>query len=185
MVAFEIARRLQEDGQRVPVLALLDAIPTGALPSSPHDDAAVLAYFAKENALPIGEDELRQLSDRERLVRIVDLATQASLLPPGTGPEYVRRFLDLNRLAVEAAEAYRPAPYPGRIALFRAREPRLPEIAELVERDPTYGWQAYTPWPVEIHPVPGDHLSMMKPPHVRELARLLRNVLSHGEALHA
>jgi thioesterase domain-containing protein len=68
---------------------------------------------------------------------------------------------------VRAFRRYRPGPYPGKITLF------LPAEGDVVD-DPTHGWGALSPLPVDIEIVPGDHVSALAEPHVRTLAERLR-----------
>jgi thioesterase domain-containing protein/acyl carrier protein len=69
-----------------------------------------------------------------------------------------------------------PRAYTGRVAFFRATD-RRGEATLL--GDPVAGWRHLAPH-MEIHEVPGDHLSMIKEPHVRVLAeRLKESLASH------
>lgn len=45
--------------------------------------------------------------------------------------------------------------------------------AQAQDDDPFWGWSAYAHGDVAIYQVPGNHISMMNPPHVEVLARLL------------
>ncbi len=66
--------------------------------------------------------------------------------------------------------------YDGRVLCFRAAE-RAPGVRD----DPTLGWQRLMAGSFELHDVPGGHLSLIKPPHVRTLAAVLRKALLSGE----
>jgi thioesterase domain-containing protein len=77
-----------------------------------------------------------------------------------------------------AARAFRPRPYPGPVVLVRAAgsdrfafppgDPHDPE--------PSGGWAALAD-SVELAVVPGDHHTMVRPPHVEALAAALRRAL--------
>ncbi len=68
----------------------------------------------------------------------------------------------------EATAAYRPGIFPGRISLIRTRQsPGAPDM----------GWHGLAREGVEIRHVAGDHFSMIKEPHVKELALALREVI--------
>jgi aspartate racemase len=71
-----------------------------------------------------------------------------------------------------AARLYVPQPYCGRITLFRALE-----RGAAVYQDPQLGWGVFALGGVEIHPVPGDHVSLLEEPQVRVLAERLRACL--------
>ncbi|MBC6453895.1 MAG: hypothetical protein GDA43_12380 [Hormoscilla sp. SP5CHS1] len=63
------------------------------------------------------------------------------------------------------------------ITLFRAREfhsvKMLPDELSEILQDPTWGWNKFSPDPVEVHFVPGNHETMMTNPHVQVLAERL------------
>jgi thioesterase domain-containing protein len=70
--------------------------------------------------------------------------------------------------ALRAREAYSPAPYPGRITLFRAqRQPRG-------VTDPYLGWGSVASGGVEVVEVPGTHVSIMSEPRLSALGDALR-----------
>ena len=39
--------------------------------------------------------------------------------------------------------------------------------------DPLWGWSEVSTGPVEVHSVPGDHITIMKEPHVQVIAQKL------------
>jgi thioesterase domain-containing protein len=67
---------------------------------------------------------------------------------------------------------YTPKPYPGRIHLFRA-EGRTREFGA----DPNLGWDEVARDGVEVHSVPGKHVTILNKPHVDTLAKLLEQCL--------
>jgi thioesterase domain-containing protein len=71
---------------------------------------------------------------------------------------------------------YVPKPYPGRIVFFRAstRRPTDP-------RHPERPWIDLATGGIEIHPVPGHHISMHHPPNVEVLLERLRSCLAKSE----
>ena len=72
-------------------------------------------------------------------------------------------------------DRYVVRPYPGRITLFR---PTDAPFAVPTPRDRGWGrWAA----DVDVHFVPGQHHSMVKEPHVQELARTLDACLRRAE----
>jgi hypothetical protein len=68
--------------------------------------------------------------------------------------------------------AYEPRPYPGRVALFRARA--LP-VSRL--HRPDLGWGRMAGGGIEINIVPGSHENILREPYVEGLARALRRAL--------
>ncbi len=62
------------------------------------------------------------------------------------------------------------ASYPTAIALFKSNEP-------LTNTDRTLGWSHLTN-SVVLHPIPGNHLTMLKTPNVQVLAQQLNKYLT-------
>ena len=99
-------------------------------------------------------------------------------LPPGTGETQLRRVLAVYRANVRALRQYRPGLYPEGLTLLRAEE-RLP-LAETVAEE-NLGWSQTVEGPIEAHTVPGNHLTLLAEPNVRELAARLRLCLEQAQ----
>jgi thioesterase domain-containing protein len=54
--------------------------------------------------------------------------------------------------------------------------------ARNAELDPTLGWAAYSQEGVSVRTVAGDHVSMFTYPHVRDLARELKDCLDQAQS---
>ncbi len=173
-VAFEMAQQLQAQGQPVALLAVLDQGPI--LPGQePEDDAAYLVdVFGKE--LPLSVEHLRQLDPQERLAHVWREALKSDWLYPDVTLDQFSHFVRTLRTHTEAWRHYTPQPYAGQITLFRAKE--QPEHAAL---EPDMGWGRFALGGVEIHHVPGDHLSMIHEPHVQILAERLKQCLDQAQ----
>ncbi|NET54305.1 MAG: hypothetical protein F6K09_38620, partial [Merismopedia sp. SIO2A8] len=76
--------------------------------------------------------------------------------------------IQLIKAFEQATDNYMPQPYPGKITLFLASELRInnsPTLEELAEKG------------LEIHEIPGYHLSMFKEPNVKVLTEKLKACL--------
>ena len=174
-VAWEMARQLRARGERVDLVALFDTPGPGQLPADFKDDAEILAYLGGSR-LGLSDEDLRRLPPEERLPHALKCAAEAGLLPPGVDPERAASLVELFRVHVQAMMSYRPGPYAGRVAFFRAADRR--------PVDPPYpeaGWIGLAERGVEVHVVPGDHGTMYLPPHVDTLAGRLRRCLEDRE----
>jgi len=80
--------------------------------------------------------------------------------------------VNVMEASMKAIYDYRINPYPGSVTLFRAKmgSPRI-----LADR--FGGWGQIVGGRVEVHDVPGTHMSMFREPHVRELGKKLASVL--------
>ncbi|CCV10741.1 non-ribosomal peptide synthetase [Mesorhizobium sp. STM 4661] len=79
---------------------------------------------------------------------------------------------------LHAYHVYRPLPYPGVMTLFRASiEPNWIELT--VSPQPFNGWDALCDQ-IQVHTIPGDHVSIMQEPNLSMLADVLMDCLRHG-----
>jgi thioesterase domain-containing protein len=74
----------------------------------------------------------------------------------------------------QALEHYSVQPYPGKITLIRAADE--PETVG-TQRDSSLGWERFAGGGLEIHDVPGGHISMFEEPNVGALAETLKTLL--------
>ena len=197
VVAYEMARQLQRQGRTVALLALLDAAPAGAEErDAPLDDGALMGNFALQLGLPL-EEVLRPPAEVAAMTadeQLAEVLRRAQLR--GLAPEQMRHDEARHRLArlaghIEARKRYVPLPYAGRVTLFRARQQLLaagpernPRLADAVRQglprvaDLEMGWGELAAQGVEVHELPGNHFSMLRPPNVSILAETLRDCLS-------
>ena len=96
------------------------------------------------------------------------MAARARRLPPNFGADEILHLYQIFLNNVTALSRYTPGPYDGPICWFRARQqPTGQQQGEAVS------WQTLTTSKIEAVPVPGDHFSMIREPHVAALARAL------------
>lgn len=174
IVAYEMARQLIANGREVALLALIDMWVITEAERIEIDDAMMLgAIFGPY--LHLSLDHLRQLDAEERIASVLHLARKESLIGPDIGPQEARRIIDAYVVNDRAAGQYKPKPYPGRLTLFRAMEPRtFSNISHNQDADPTLGWGDLAAGGVEVRAVPGSHDNLIARPYVETLARELR-----------
>jgi len=176
-VAYEMARQLRQQEQEVSLLALLD-IPAQINVEQPmqRDDAELLLSIGNDAiqyehpSLMLSFSEIDRVPQNERIAHILEVLTKAKVLPPHITLQQVRNYLRSYRSRDAALRRYRLAPYDGAITLIRT--------AERTATEQDLGWSALSPFPVEVHFVPGNHHNMIYPPHVEGLAGILRSCLS-------
>ncbi len=194
VVAFEMSCQLQDMGEEVALLALLDSTDPMAVPRSTARQkgerfvsllrsrelalgARVGAAIEKIRNLAVYEAcrRSRDLYDRARLSLLRHYADRDLPLPgflPGVTPRTVYHF---------AQHEYSPGLFRGRLTLFRASQRLITEIPNVddtpaIERcgDPLLGWHGRATGGVEVIDVGGGHSSMLQEPHVRAVAQALR-----------
>lgn len=178
VMAFEMARQLENSGKDVGLLALVDT----------------LNPWFYRNLSPIEARRFRRtyLADRvgkySRLLmqgRFGSLGSSASRFIEKKGKRFAPNFakkghhvsdrptlnIDVPLVAEEISRSYVPKEFSGRLVLFRA-EKALDGGAEFDEH-PSLGWDRYSKNGVDVQFVPGGHESMMHMPDVLNLANKL------------
>src|SRR6185312_727014 len=118
--------------------------------------------------------ELAPLAPEERLRLFVDRLRAAGVVHAGEdGLAQLRRLLRVYQTNAGGYLSYRARPYPGPVTLFRAADAGFdPGLgADL-------GWGRLILGAVDLHEVPGDHITLLAEPHVAVLAGRLRACLN-------
>jgi non-ribosomal peptide synthetase component F/thioesterase domain-containing protein/aryl carrier-like protein len=182
LVAYEIARKLADQGQRIGFIALFD---TGNWAYYRNLPAAKLVQFRRTYII----DRLQKYGRNLIHGRLDEFAADAHLFITSrfnnTVWKVTRLFCRLaNRPVPKAVRSnivifsavgrnYVPKPYAGRLLLFRA-EGRSAEYGD----DLTLGWSGIAKEGVVVHQVPGSHLSIMRKPYVDRLVGQLTQYLA-------
>ncbi|NER33981.1 MAG: amino acid adenylation domain-containing protein [Oscillatoria sp. SIO1A7] len=171
IVAWEMARQLQEVGLEVALLALIDSYAPNAM-SELIDEASLANSLAADlggmfgTELPISAKDIEQLQRSEQLQHIFATAKRLNLLPPEVGIEQMRQLFEVFKANRVAIANYQPKPYSGRVAQFCASSPQEDR-----------GFRSLATGELETFVIPGDHYGMMLQPHVRVLAQKLATLL--------
>ncbi len=196
LIAFEMAQQLLRAGESVAQLFLLDcSVPviTEAMSRiGPDlmraflmiDHARDAAITAGKEPLPLTPHDIVHLSMDEQLKLLLHELARRDAFPLDVDREMLRRYFHVRMARIDAMNNYVPQPYPGRVVLYRTSELNseipLAEIQEIYRNasleHPSYGWSELID-EVAIEPVPGHHESMIREPHVRELAAALKKHL--------
>lgn len=198
LVAFEMAQQLTAAGQEIGMLAIIDEpapldgyrpsfvemtrfLSTGVMRSIwPH----LHDYFYLRNASrkQRGERSPRVLaSPLQRMEKFLARAALANFVPPDSRVLALRQaamlpMFQIFLLHMRETITYQPSAYPHKVTLFSSDEVRRSRG----RREPKMGWDKLAAGGVEVHEVPGDHLSLLKSPHVQTLARKLEACLTRA-----
>jgi amino acid adenylation domain-containing protein len=174
LVALEIAQQILAQGDSIRMLTLLDTSPETA------DDPNWADKPGMEYGLDLSLSELSHLGPDEQLPYLWQHALRLGLIDSGVPMQVAHQVLDdLKRIFhhhMVLTDRYVVRPYPGRITFIRPTDAPF-----AVPTPPDRGWGRWAS-EVEVHLVPGQHHSMVKEPHVRELARTLDACLRRVEA---
>jgi amino acid adenylation domain-containing protein len=177
LIAFEMARRLREQGQEVGLLALFDTRIVDEAPQEMQAGAAWwLAMVARDQGLEVTVEELESLEVSQRIDFLLERAQRARLLPPGIPQPMARvlfeQFIRVYATCEQASREYRPGRYDGKMLFFHATD--VPEDRRI---DPVQMWGPLV-GELIVHALPVPHASMLTPPHLREIAEWLRSALN-------
>jgi non-ribosomal peptide synthase protein (TIGR01720 family) len=169
-VAYAAAEVLQAQGRRIEELAIIDLEAPGIASLPERDEVgwlseiveAMARYFDKPLRIPPGI--LAAMSPQERRRLVCDRLVECAILPAGSNPALIDRLLQRYRAAFAALAAWQPRSLRVPVLVVRAE-------ATAAASD-TLGWEAHCP-DLRSVTVSGDHISMIRDPHVGDLARAL------------
>ena len=170
LVAYEMAQQLSAADEEVRLLVMIDTPTPAQMPANLTDSAAILHYLLADK-LPLSLEVMRTLDAPAQVDYVLDQARiqgKGDVLPPHLGVALFNTWIAHQ----EATFAYEPKPYSHDVLFFRHSEPmeNFPPLPHLP-------WVDLMEGKVEIHQVPGNHVSMNYPPHVKVLAEHLKTVL--------
>ena len=186
VVAFEMARQLEEQGELVPLVGIFEGyapLRGGNRDSIWRNPKLIVHWFRNfpfwfSDFLNLGQKQMsRRL--RRRLKRVWQrcaavVGRQVSLNPEDVvddTAELADHQLELMKVHLQALRRYDPAAYNGRISLFRIRSQALSRTT-----DKTMGWHKLASG-VDVTMIKGSHNNILEQPHVQSLAAGLRDSL--------
>jgi thioesterase domain-containing protein len=195
LVAYEMARQLEEKGDQVAFLGLISAYS----PDHVHQVLAsanffrrLLYQFIERSALEIAN--LSVLGNRERISYLQDRVRQVGLLLRvqfegkmdwiisrlRMGPFRHSRPYVLEKVRESQGKAFhkfRPLPIKSRITLFR-----LSEQSRALVRDPLQGWGGLSAAGIEDYEIKAFHKNILKEPWVKVLSEKLQACLDEAQS---
>jgi amino acid adenylation domain-containing protein len=181
VLAYEVAAQLIGGDEVVEFVGMFDSYhPAHA--GAVSDDAAqehALLLHALRMAEPADAGGRADPDEAGVATGDVDLATfvtrcrENGLLPGHVTVEQARQMRDRLRNHHRAIREYSPQPLPVAVHLFPAQQSPDPELSR--------GWQATLPAAhLQVTPVPGTHLSMMRPPNAAALGEALSRAIGRA-----
>ena len=193
-VAFEMARQLEDRGQQVSIVAVIDTpapIPETKASDVDEDKALYLSKIARlierwaNKDLGITYGALQPLSPEGQMDYLEARLKTVDILPPEAGRAQVHGLVQVFKASTRNCSRYRPqGAFRGIIALLRANEVHVEDTGiamNLRANDDTWGWNQLAGANVDVRIVPGDHVTMMAEPHVRTLASELAACIRKAE----
>lgn len=186
-IAYEMARRLRAEGEDVALLAIFDSYPKGWLKLFSRDEThnhrrQFLRMRARRHlqlwlGLSLAEKfryGWTKLGYKSRKLRNILWQISQKIRPASESVNTtIRNIEEINYLAIKN---YVPEVYDGTVTFFSADEEVCPE-------ENLTGWGVLAAGGVNVLSVPGDHQTMIKSPHVADLAQRLEEVISRTSKL--
>ncbi|HEY2953461.1 MAG TPA: amino acid adenylation domain-containing protein, partial [Verrucomicrobiae bacterium] len=175
LVAYEMAQQLQAQGEKVALLALIDSFPLNQLGAVPeridflkrrighHWGQFARLGFREKLAYVQKKARTLQRKFKNRMWQMTYKFYQVIEHPL---PHALQNVKEANFLA---AQSYAPKLYPGQVTVFSSSEKGMAEYY-----DPQVIWGPLAGGGVQVHTIPGDHVTMIEEPHVRVLAQKLK-----------
>jgi acyl-CoA synthetase (AMP-forming)/AMP-acid ligase II/thioesterase domain-containing protein/NAD(P)-dependent dehydrogenase (short-subunit alcohol dehydrogenase family)/acyl carrier protein len=193
IIAFDMACRLQAEGEQVAMVVLLDAADSQAPKANTGVRAdrfrsAVKGARSYREVFRIGSDKLRNFVKYEAQRRVQEARNKTTLLllrelnKRGiTAPAPLRKVKP--RVVFDFAQRdHTPGTFSGKLLLVRATEADPSQSAAgfddtpaiLTTTDPLLGWSTRSTEGIDVLDVPGGHSSMLQQPNVAVVAKELR-----------
>jgi thioesterase domain-containing protein len=178
IVAFEMARRLAEQGEPVDLLALLDAVAPGVLPPAELNDERALRGFTWEMGnqagrdLGVREEDLRGLGGEEGVRFVLRRGKEAGALPADFGIDQAVRLWRVVRAGLSSVQFFRPGTYSGAATLFVAEGTSRPDTG------PDLGWRRFITGGIERIAIDSRHAAVLRGSALQEIADGLRRRLA-------
>jgi amino acid adenylation domain-containing protein len=189
-IAFEMACQLASEGHETALLALLDTYPAGYFKLLPGSQSVAqrAERLAKKYAMHVSN--LRQLSWRTRGAYLLNKLRYA---PEKARHKLYRRcykiykrfgrplppvLKNIEEINFAAVKDYEPQTYAGDVTLFLASD-------LTADYDLHDGWRELVHGRIDTLEIPGNHINIIKEPHVGELAEQLQSCLAAVSGLSA
>jgi amino acid adenylation domain-containing protein len=178
VIAFEMARQMQNQGQEVALLALVDSYAPSATPAeaTSANDLASFAFhlgFTYDRIVAAGNTFLA-LPPAGQLAYLLSEAKHSGVVAADMTLEDLTAMWEMFKANFRIMASYRGGSYRGKVTLLRA-EPILgagPAQNGSAPEDAERGWGKWATG-VEVIGVPGNHFTIIREPQVKVLAEQL------------
>jgi thioesterase domain-containing protein/acyl carrier protein len=174
LVIFEMACILEQAGETVPFLIMIDT-PEPSVCSYKTDDVEFL-----RDRVPffhgVTLDELDLQNSREaQLAYLFKEMKLAGLFTPDIDHTDAQRWLNLYKHHNMLVESYKPSgPFNGKIIFFKPAE-KIPFDVQM--GNPIQAWEPFARGGIEVHEAPGNHFKMISPVNTWVLAKMMKECI--------
>ena len=174
-LAYAIAQQLGTEGESTWYLGMIDTPGTGHMPDADKltSKVEIMRYLLKiGEGIDLATKKLHALLPEEQLSHFLILSGQEDTPLARISLDLT---LDLFQTNLQAMFTYQPQAYTGKIHFYLAQE-----RDEFNAQTPAQAWIPLAHGGIEIHTVPGNHITMNTPPHVAHLAKRIQSGLDQA-----
>ena len=173
-VAYAMACRLQQLGERVALLAIMDSYPsTDARQADSMTEEKLMKEIVPMMGLDLGEAVEGPLD----FAAVYAAAKRAGQIPPDFDERLTRRNMEMLLHNARLEQQFRAGQYDGDILFFFA------DKKDKDHRHPS-GWQSYITGKLDIHTVHCKHYEMTEPAPLQAIGKVLNQRLKEIASLH-
>jgi acyl transferase domain-containing protein/NADPH:quinone reductase-like Zn-dependent oxidoreductase/thioesterase domain-containing protein/acyl carrier protein len=185
--AFALAEALQQAGEEVALVALLDTpLPTICDEVDVDDDTRFLCdlvNFANcftGTDIRLDYDELAPLTPTAQFQAALAEARRLGTVSAEAPEAFIRRLVHVGEANVQVIQSYRPQSLTQTVHLFvPTTKGGLAEIAgKILSEEGDHGWNDQIGQEMDLHEVPGDHFSMLLGDGAVQIARHLDSLMA-------
>lgn len=174
-VAFEMARVLEQAGETIPVVIMVDA-PSPFIDSFAEDDVEFLLERLRPAAGLTLEAIDQHTSKDAKLAYLINEQRLAGLFAPDIDDAYARHRLALHKHHNEISCRYRPAnPIAGKISFYKPTETIAFDVRM---KEPTVEWIPFARGGIDVDEAPGNHFNMFSQENGPVLADKLKTYIA-------
>ena len=185
LIAFEMARQVKEQSGKCPKLMIIDQLAPAeesiGKERIPVDNVDRMLAFAGKVAHLVGQPlgissaSLRSRNKEEQSEVFLAAFKSVNLVPPDISLHDFHGYLELMIHHNEITSYCRPGSYDGYTLLIRAEDslPPLDNQGEIPVRTADLGWERLVGDNFTIENIPGNHVSIIAQPYVKNLALTL------------
>ncbi|WP_333299216.1 AMP-binding protein [Microcoleus sp. AT13-A6] len=151
-IAFEIAQQLKKLGQQVSLVIMIDS----------------------RNLMLTKEEKL----EFKKSIKIRDQKHREDLLNNGVSLKQVENIFKVLDANIEVLASHVPQIYLGKVVYFSSQEDITGSEFDPMQPN---GWNSWVAGGIEVHKVPGNHMTLWQEPHVQILAEKMNACLEQAE----
>ena len=170
-VAFEMARMLEQEGENVPLVLMIDA-PSPYVDGYEPDDVEFMLERLRPAAGLALTEVYAQGSRQNQLIYLFKEQKLAGLLAPDIDFKDAELRMKIHMHHNKIICEYRPvSPFQGKIIFFKPME-KIPFDSRM--GNPITDWASFARQGIEVHEAPGNHFNMFSPVNGPVLARQIK-----------